>query len=393
MIHAVRLRNFKALRDINLALDRFTVLVGPNGSGKTSVLEGIHCLTRLANADPSAVFEGAASIGVLSSRGAEGVFELGLRGTFRRKEGELSVSFAAIEDYPFTDTYLLESRWGDRRSSVRRELHPPEDGDARGAQAAELPLGLVLREAAYLRFDCARLAQPSYSDLPSPIVGPDGDGLAAVLADMAVSRPDDFHRLQDALRAVMPGLIRVRLMRSKVVRRGPGSAPADSGDRVWGHEIVLDMVGAGDIPAHAASEGTLRMLGLFTALIGPERHQLVLLDHIEAGIHPRAQGDLVRQIENILAFDPKLQIVATSDSPVLLDHLSGESIRVHCQLADGSVRIKSLTSHPEWPLLQHDLRPGEFWLHVGEDWVVEEAQALPTPEGAPEPPDVTGDPT
>src|ERR1700761_5479445 len=113
MIHAVRFRSYKALRDVEIDLDRFTVLVGPNASGKTSVLEGLHHLTRLASTDPRRIFEGRADIGVIASRGAQGAFELGLSGTFRRKRGDLSISFSAIEDYPFSDAYRLESRWGD----------------------------------------------------------------------------------------------------------------------------------------------------------------------------------------------------------------------------------------------------------------------------------------
>jgi predicted ATPase len=376
MIHAVRFRNFKALRDIALPLDRFTVLVGPNASGKTSVLEGIHHLTRLAGTDPRRVFEGSANIGVISSRGAEGTFQLALSGTFRKKKGELSVSFASIEDYPFSNGYRLESRWGDRRSSVSRELDAPDEG---AGAADEVPLGLVLREAAYLRFDLARLAEPSYSDLPTPVIGSDGEGLAAVVADMAVSRPDDFARLQDALRTVIPGLLRVRLVRARVPRRG---APDDEA-RVWGHEIVFDMAGASDIPARAASEGTLLMLGLFATLIGPERQELVLVDHLERGVHPRSQGELVSQIGEVLALDPRIQIVATSDSPALLDHLDPEAIRVHCLLEDGSARIEPLVRHPEWEMLKTDLRPGEFWTQVGEDWVaLEPGLAAPEPGGA-----------
>ncbi len=39
MITRFRLENFKGHRDTDLALQPFTVLVGDNGSGKTSVLE------------------------------------------------------------------------------------------------------------------------------------------------------------------------------------------------------------------------------------------------------------------------------------------------------------------------------------------------------------------
>lgn len=40
MIETVSFKNFKALRDVTVPLERFTVLVGPNASGKTSVLQG-----------------------------------------------------------------------------------------------------------------------------------------------------------------------------------------------------------------------------------------------------------------------------------------------------------------------------------------------------------------
>src|SRR6185437_10115972 len=172
MIHAVRFCNFKALRDVDLELSRFTILVGPNASGKTSVLDGISYLTRLAATDPRHVFDGRASLGMIASRGAQGVFELALMGLFRKKKGELSISFSAIEDYPFSETYHLESRWGEKRLSVRRELSPPEDAAA--SIDGDMPLGPVLREAMYLRLDPVRLAAASYSDLPTPVIGADG---------------------------------------------------------------------------------------------------------------------------------------------------------------------------------------------------------------------------
>jgi hypothetical protein len=385
MIHAVRFRNFKALRNVEIKLERFTVLVGPNASGKTSVLEGLHHLTRLAATDPRRVFRGSSDVGVISSRGAQGAFELSLEGSFRGKRGSLSVSFATIEDYPFTDTYLLEAELDDRRHAFRRALHRPDDAGERFPDPFELPLSLVMREAALLEFDRRRLAAPAYSDLPTPIVAHHGEGLAAVLADMAVSRPDEFLRLQDALRAVIPGLVRVRLARAKVHRpaRTPAGSEAPAGrsepneHAAWGHEIVLDMKGATDIPARAASEGTLLLLGLFTTLIGPERQRLVLIDHLERAVSPRGMGKFIAQINEILALDPRLQIVATSDSPVLLDSMQAEAIRVHALLLDGSVAVAGLHEHPDYGAFKGTFSPGEFWREAGDDWVLEVRKTAP----------------
>ena len=41
MITHASFRNFKALRSVDIDLQRLTVIVGPNGSGKTSILEGL----------------------------------------------------------------------------------------------------------------------------------------------------------------------------------------------------------------------------------------------------------------------------------------------------------------------------------------------------------------
>lgn len=53
MISKVSIRNFKCLRDVSVDLERFTVFVGANGSGKTSVLQALDllCRTFQTNAD------------------------------------------------------------------------------------------------------------------------------------------------------------------------------------------------------------------------------------------------------------------------------------------------------------------------------------------------------
>ena len=42
MIRQVRFENFRCLRAVELSFTPLTVLVGASGSGKTSVLEGMH---------------------------------------------------------------------------------------------------------------------------------------------------------------------------------------------------------------------------------------------------------------------------------------------------------------------------------------------------------------
>jgi predicted ATPase len=356
VINSLRFRNFKALHRVDVTLERLTLLVGPGGSGKTSMLEGLHHLTRLAAADPREVFTRAAAIGLICSRGASGAFELALAGSFRARRGSLSIALPAIEDFPFSSTYLLESRWGDRHRSIRRDLDadPAAEG---GRSPTELPLSSALGEAVFLQLDPRRLAAPSpcaSAGAGAPVLGADGENLAAVIGDLATSRPDEFLRIEGALRAVIRGLNRVR-----VVRFGRMDT------------LVFDMVGAADLPAHAMSEGTLRLLGLFTALIAAAPSCLVLIDPIDRAVGPLAVGAFMRQISAILAADPRLQIVATTDSPQLLDEVTPEEVRVHALQDDGSALVVPLASHPDFALLHDDLRPGELWTATGDAWVAE----------------------
>ncbi len=47
MLQKVGFQNFLALRNVELTLEPFTVIVGPNASGKSSILEGIQRISYL----------------------------------------------------------------------------------------------------------------------------------------------------------------------------------------------------------------------------------------------------------------------------------------------------------------------------------------------------------
>jgi len=208
----------------------------------------------------------------------------------------------------------------------------------------------------------------------------DGSGLASVLAYMASNMPDDFAKLREALRSVVPSVQDIRTPRAKVVRVEPDSITVEGKryDRLeereyWGNSIEFDMDGAPQIPAGLASEGTLLVLGLLTAIMGPVHPRVVLLDDLERALHPKAQRDLVDLLRKLLDQDPNLQIVATSHSPYLLDNFRPEEVRLTARKDDGSVAIARLDEHPQFEKWKEEMSPGEFWSLVGEQWVAEAA--------------------
>src|SRR6185437_4922244 len=52
MITKLHVQNFKCLRDVSVELRPFTVLIGKNDTGKSSLLEAIHTLGGLTRAKP-----------------------------------------------------------------------------------------------------------------------------------------------------------------------------------------------------------------------------------------------------------------------------------------------------------------------------------------------------
>ncbi|MCS6902266.1 MAG: AAA family ATPase [Myxococcales bacterium] len=70
MINQLHICNFKCLRDTRLSLEPLTVLIGPNNSGKTTILDAIRTLGRLTIREINDVFSGDCSIENIT--GAEG---------------------------------------------------------------------------------------------------------------------------------------------------------------------------------------------------------------------------------------------------------------------------------------------------------------------------------
>jgi predicted ATPase len=150
-----------------------------------------------------------------------------------------------------------------------------------------------------------------------------------------------------------------------------------------GHRFALDMGEGRLVPADMLSEGTVLALGLLTALRHPQCPRLILMDDIDGALHSSAQAELVRCLRKIQKDRPDVQIVCTSHSADLLDHVELEEVRVMVLDADGYARCGRLSDHPQSAQWRKMLRTGEFWASVGEDWLLE-ARRASSAHGAPQ---------
>jgi len=79
------------------------------------------------------------------------------------------------------------------------------------------------------------------------------------------------------------------------------------------------------IDAHNASDGTLHMLGVMTALLTAKEGSLLIVEEIDKGLHPSRSDLLVRFLLET-GRQRKVDIICTTHNPALLDAFGNEMI-------------------------------------------------------------------
>lgn len=231
-----------------------------------------------------------------------------------------------------------------------------------------------------LKLSAENLAEASYSQELQPAIDDKGGALATVLATLKNSDESRFQEIVRLTREIVPQLQSIGIRRAKVPVSETRFISVDGKEIPWdetremiGEELIFTIAGVQDIPASAVTEGTLLALGLITVLSGPDRPDLILLDDIEQGLHPRAQRRLVDVIKRIqdLPGNEELQIVFTTHSPYVVDEMDPKDVWVLAMDDEGVTVAKRLSDHSEVKEDEGILTTGELWSALGEDWVLD----------------------
>jgi len=355
MITKLRLENFKGHRDTELVLPRFAVLVGDNGSGKTSVLEALRLPGKLLAHSEDAPFESTAFEDLLR-RDANHI-RLSFDGQVHGQHGTSSITIIP----PDPRSWRLRVRGVDASGPLEAEGSVGWPDLQVGLARVTTHTGRV----ALYRFRADQVAASAYSAQSETVVAEDGAQTAVVLADLKLADDERFDRIEGALRQIVPSLRRLQI-RPMIV-----DVP-DHPQRVRASKLYFDFQGAKNVPAHHASQGTLVTLALLTVLHGPDRPSVILLDDFDHALHPRAQMELVRMIKALLELDEfkETQIIATTHSPYVLDEVSPANVIAFALRDDGTVASKPLSEHPDAQKTNGALKAGELWtLDAERDWV------------------------
>lgn len=401
MLTRLHVQGYKALRDIDTSLEPLTVIVGPNGCGKTSVLEALalvrdfvaqtltgsqdHPLTEIRTKDFASEIPTSIELrATLGMKQREQIGEIVLKEMAKALQGVEMPNDLVVEDEPKApstadlggrELRLELSHRPDRASWSVSGVFPWAYGHALQDELFDSCFGRIRR----LELDARMISQPSYSPDPVPKVSNDGTGLATVLAWLQGEQYEKFEEIQARLREFVPQIERIRTRRAPVslveAQEVPVGLDREGKDvlatrhyqrNVIGSEIVFDYSHARGVQAKHASEGTLLLLALLT-VVATEDISVLLLDDIDRALHPKAQQQLVDYLRVIS--ERGIQTIATTHSPYLVLHLEYDEVRAMTLSDSGAALIGKLTEHPEYPRWNEHMSTSEFWTVFGEEWL------------------------
>jgi predicted ATPase len=323
VISSVAIRNFRALRNARLELRPFNLIIGPNGSGKTSLIDGLMRLRALARLP----LRGNAEEEHEAPGGPEVTFH------FTPPHDALEVVMSGAPATPCDSLHVLPLASG-------------EGADDWAGLRAQLA-----RMRSYV-FDHRALASRSPSRDGGELMA-NGANLAAVLATMQMHSPETFGELRAELCRILPEYDDVRWDLGRDGTASVGLHLAETGEL---------------IPADQLSQGTLYLLAILALAFEPEPPSLVCVEEIDRGFHPR----LLREVRDVLyrLSHPEsrglgrapVQVIATSHSPYLLDLFKEHPEEVVVSEKDGAfARFWRLSERGDLDELLEEGSLGDMW--------------------------------
>jgi predicted ATPase len=318
VIASIAFRNFKALRNTRVELSPFNLVIGPNGSGKTSLIEAVlrlRTLSRLPLAEGNVIAQQKAG-------GPEIEFAFG------DPHAGISARMGCVSE-SVCDTLRLEPANPSGWPSLRDDL-----GTIRGYM-----LDHQVMSAASRRSDGAELFS-------------DGRNIAAVLANIRERAPDAFSALTEELLRILPEFRSVELVEH-----------AD--ERV---EFSLRLVENGVVQADELSQGVLYLLGILALTFDPDPPCVLCIEEVDRGFHPRTLRD-IRDALYRLSY-PKsfgsdrrpVQIITTSHSPYFIDLFREHPEEIVISHKHGRAAVFSrLSDRADLPELLREGSLGDMW--------------------------------
>ena len=322
MIAAVHFRNFKALRSAAVRLAPFNLVLGPNGSGKTSLIQALLRLRSLA-ALPAVHAED-----LKGQRPAGPQIEFHFHPPFQN----VRVTLGCNSDELVCNSLVVDHPVGLPGVALWGELRTQ------------------LQSIRAFLFDHYAMALPAKREEGTELSS-NGGSLAAVLAGWREKKPAVFAALEAEFSRLMPEFAALGF---REVRGGRIELTAQNGRE----EILADSL----------SQGTLYLLAILTLAFTPEPPAVVCLEEADRGMHPRSLRE-VRDALYRLSYPQDcgmerapVQVIATTHSPYLLDQFKEHPEEVVLASKHGrEANFERLSDRADLMEMMKEAHLGDLW--------------------------------
>ena len=325
MIAAVHFRNFKALRSAAVRLAPFNLVLGPNGSGKTSLIQALLRLRSLA-ALPAVHAE---DLKGQQPGGPQIEFHFNppfqnVRVTLGCNSDEL-VCNSLVVDHPAGLPGV--ALWGELRTQ--------------------------LQSIRAFLLDHYAMAVPAKRDEGAELSS-NGGNIAAVLSGWKEKQPEVFTALETEFRRLMPEFASLGIREVRGERIELTAQLAQDGREV--------------IPADSLSQGTLYLLAILTLAFAPQPPVVVCLEEADRGMHPRSLRE-VRDALYRLSYPKDLgvnrapvQVITTTHSPYFLDQFKEHPEEIILASKKGrEANFERLSDRADIMELMKEAHLGDLW--------------------------------
>jgi predicted ATPase len=318
-IESIRLKNFKSFQDAELSeLPNFCVIVGANGTGKSTIFQVFGFLRDAMTSNVNAALArlgGSRGFKEVRSRNSQGPIEIELK--FRaRQDSPLTTYFLQINEKQgraIIDREVLKYRRGSsgqpwhfldfskgRGTAVTNELDSVTDVKDlnREEQVLKSPDILAIKGLAqFERFPAVvalgnlienwhvsdfhiSKARPEQEAGYAEHLSREGENLSLVIEYLYNNKKDTFDKILSLLKMRVPGISRLE---SKTTEEG----------RV----LLKFQDGSFEDPflARYVSDGTIKMLAYLTLLYDPKPHPLLCVEEPENQLYPKLLWELAEE--------------------------------------------------------------------------------------------------
>lgn len=393
-LRSFRLKNFKAVRDSGeVRFTPLTVFIGNNGSGKSSLVEGLQAFQDITTQGLDEAmnrwrgFEHIHNPPIDLLRGVQGAgknptIEFTLKGD-APEGGTYGIWMDIAMSLTGDDIFIDKERINFRN---QRFLDRDQSGDVKLADIEATKTGTRLRAGSstltpqvannimnqYYNdgiaspldgMEFSRLAggisrwqfvllNPYSMGQPRPqrrsgdlvLLESDGSNIAEYLLEIRKEEPDAFEGIVETLQYVLPYVSDLQPNLTSELERA----------------VYLQMTEEDyKIPGWLLSSGTLRVLALLALFRHPTPPPLIVIEEIENGLDPRTIHLIVEELRNLIETG-LTQVIITTHSPYLLDLLALSQI-VLVERIDGQPNFFRPSDQQELEEWAKDFGPGRLY--------------------------------